>query len=1698
MKKLISVLLTSFMLTALSAPAIYASGDTTYYQPNSISVVGGVDAANATGAVAGSVDATGIKQYTPRNNPEKPTYHAGFIYNNSTAFAATQSASYVVFESDFIASDLINISVCRSGSGDATAKLTSGWVEGQWNTIRIVYENPTTSYSKGRAVFYLNGETVLSYTENSYAFDSQYRMSFLFNNNSGSLYVKNYRMYGADADPGAISMPQISGVSYNGTVQLDYNTLVSGLTSEGCTVRVYSSDFTTKRATTDMVQDNDKIIVQNTNGIISTFTADVEDAPQIIVDPEIKYAPNSTGVVGGSDAQSATEAVYGAQSSAGIKKYIPRDHAEDKPYYAGYIWNDASVLNIVKTGKYIVFETDFAGVDIQNISLYKNGQGEVSPKLTSGWNEGQWNTLRVVYESPTTEYSNGRTAYYLNGVQKMDFTENTSTFDNQIRFHFMFNDAVGQLYVKNYRMWATNDSAPGAITMPVHPDALENGYIVFLPETDVNTVLVTDCQVRVYSSNFSQLRNPTDKIQQNDIIVVENIDGIITTYVAMVDYTCVIDDWSGVLFDNGGGSIQTGVCDKSADNESLSICGNASFVAEYTNPANYNYHVAKVSFVPSSELESVSLCSPTSADSIISITDNWYYDEWNTALFVYDEAQSKVKAYLNGELENEETVTVSDNKIGIVFNTTGSSIPLYIDDFMIRIQRMEPVVSSTSSTPETTYAPSSITTIGGVSATPLTKAVYGQGNVGTTYKFVPRNADLTQDPTKTHYYAGILWQGSSFTKGDNNYIVFETDFVPKDLLKIGLFSSGTSQVSSLVTSGWNEGEWNNLRIVHECSSVGNYTKGRTAFYINGKEVKEYSNNQNTLSDGDFRLLFQFENAKGELYVNNYRMYYSSEALEAPSQPRLSFCKDGKAFVDLNTTVQSISSDKYYIRVYNSDFSAMRNSNDIISQNDKIIVEDKDSGVFATYTAQVNYISLINDTTGSVFGTETFVSSKSGKDLNDKSLEVSGNPTSISQISTYNGYTYYLVSVNFIPNSDLSSVKLRSENVMNQVENGWRADVWNNITFVYDSVGGSVSSYLNGTFLATSPAAASMTSNKLGIDFDTGASESKMYIDDYTIELYRAEPVIEGIAVPPVGTVLGGNLITSDTAKVSDLNVQGAKLTVFEDNTYCDVMDETELLFGNNMAVYVNNRNMYSYYNILNNNLKIWGETALNATYNYDTEIITVSGQLKHVGNLQMILTYNGSVAYTETISSNETGGVSFTVQLGEEFLNKNYLCTLTYGDYTKQIEITTVKSIDLSVAVGNINSAATATALAAILPTEALNLGLEDGTTKDNSYMANMIFAMKPEGGFDNNSFVDAYEIAEGLAKLDQGSITLIGFFTDYANNLGSDYLSQYNAMSNAAKSDIALLFTNQLDPQPSFADIFEAAKWFSGYRTADSAVTTQTLFMEFATENGVSMTVFNSIGNDYYQSKVFEKMYAVKSNIATKADLVQSFNTAVTAAIQEMRAAQQQQQRPTTGGGGGGGAPSHAISAVQPQLIPDVVQPKFNDISNHWANSYIEKLAQSEIINGFEDGSFRPDASITRAEFSKILATVLDVTGSGTNSFVDINEADWFSSYVTALAEHGIITGYDGMFMPARNITRQDMAVMIYRGIKSAGVEKEVINSLNYTDAQRISEYAREAVALLTELGLLTGSDGCFNPLNTATRAEAAAIFSRVLDYLS
>ena len=155
------------------------------------------------------------------------------------------------------------------------------------------------------------------------------------------------------------------------------------------------------------------------------------------------------------------------------------------------------------------------------------------------------------------------------------------------------------------------------------------------------------------------------------------------------------------------------------------------------------------------------------------------------------------------------------------------------------------------------------------------------------------------------------------------------------------------------------------------------------------------------------------------------------------------------------------------------------------------------------------------------------------------------------------------------------------------------------------------------------------------------------------------------------------------------------------------------------------------------------------------------------------------------------------------------------------------------------------------------------------------------------------------------------------------------------------------------------------------------------------------------------------------------------------------------------------------------------------WAMPAIEFLVDSGIIKGYPDKTFRGNANITRAEFTKmvIMAFVGNNTESG-SSFDDVKKDDWFYSYVSTATEEGIVKGLsENIFAPNQNITRQDMAVIINNTIKKKGA-----GEIGFSDAAEISDYAKEAVLVLSKLGIINGmGDGTFAPKQNATRAQAA-----------
>ena len=175
-----------------------------------------------------------------------------------------------------------------------------------------------------------------------------------------------------------------------------------------------------------------------------------------------------------------------------------------------------------------------------------------------------------------------------------------------------------------------------------------------------------------------------------------------------------------------------------------------------------------------------------------------------------------------------------------------------------------------------------------------------------------------------------------------------------------------------------------------------------------------------------------------------------------------------------------------------------------------------------------------------------------------------------------------------------------------------------------------------------------------------------------------------------------------------------------------------------------------------------------------------------------------------------------------------------------------------------------------------------------------------------------------------------------------------------------------------------------------------------------------------------------------------------------------------------------------------------FSDLESvPWAKEAIEALAAKGVIRGPGDGTFRPDNKVTRAEILKMLMMAFGfVDKNAVSTFSDVKEGMWYYEAVATAEKLGIVKGKgDGSFGVNEYITRQDMAVMVYRVSLILDMNLGTGSSeVRFVDKNDISAYALEAVAAMQEKGIINGiGDNRFAPKNNATRAEAAVIIYRL-----
>lgn len=173
--------------------------------------------------------------------------------------------------------------------------------------------------------------------------------------------------------------------------------------------------------------------------------------------------------------------------------------------------------------------------------------------------------------------------------------------------------------------------------------------------------------------------------------------------------------------------------------------------------------------------------------------------------------------------------------------------------------------------------------------------------------------------------------------------------------------------------------------------------------------------------------------------------------------------------------------------------------------------------------------------------------------------------------------------------------------------------------------------------------------------------------------------------------------------------------------------------------------------------------------------------------------------------------------------------------------------------------------------------------------------------------------------------------------------------------------------------------------------------------------------------------------------------------------------------------------------------EPKatLTDVQNHWAQKNINELIASGIAGGYPDGSFRPDNTITRAEFATMLVKAFNLQKQGGKVFAD-SEQHWAKEYISRATASGVVSGYDAEnFGPDKLITREQMAVMISKAAKVL-LKAE---AMHFADSASISEWAKEAVLAANQSGIMKGyPDNTIRPQGSASRAEAVTVIVNAL----
>lgn len=489
------------------------------------------------------------------------------------------------------------------------------------------------------------------------------------------------------------------------------------------------------------------------------------------------------------------------------------------------------------------------------------------------------------------------------------------------------------------------------------------------------------------------------------------------------------------------------------------------------------------------------------------------------------------------------------------------------------------------------------------------------------------------------------------------------------------------------------------------------------------------------------------------------------------------------------------------------------------------------------------------------------------------------------------------------------------------------------------------------------------------------------------------------------------------------------------------------------------------------------------------------------------------VLYCGTAKTGSDGSYSLTAQLPPEVISGNYplgyglsgtttsqkSTSLPYVDFNENVIISTFKLAD-------------ATSFAAAVTTyQDMFEGtlLSDITAAGASLGSYFVLARDCMKNYECNDTVSEIVKLEDIDTVIKAAILMQATATQ----------TDFDAKVTAYKDSMPLIFGQYYD-----AAEFETV--FNKVKTAEAPTTAAEFYNAYQKSMGLCAILNGSNSDKIYALNNYASYLGIdstdigNSSVAeivkqlgnTEQDItsyVGGMGSAVRAAAEQTKTEETGTKNVTNTGNGvkrSGGMSIPRVEADVTPVQPDNVgsQIEFNDLANYdWAKPSIDRLMEQKILKGKSETEFAPADSLTRGEAAKLIVLVFGLTTTGTAEEVAYSDCDiaaWYYPFVEAASANSVMIGVDrNSFGVANNITKQDMAVIISRGLTKAGIWKSGDAELSFIDADSISPYAISGVGLLAELGIIKGADdGAFYPHEHITRAEAAVMMDRTLSLLS